>query len=89
MHLRIYYLVSCIDGVISSFLLDDGLIRTAYDQFDMDHPFTKAKHDTHLESTGADFSIKKEFTTENIGISGIESRWPEIYKKCQWQNPGP
>ena len=83
MHLRMYYIVSCIDGVISSFLLDDCKILTAAESFDMDKPFTKAKHDTHVKSTRADFTIKKDFTTENIGISGIEDKWPEIYKKCQ------
>ena len=83
MHLRMYYLVSCIDGVISSFLLDDGDIITADKPFNMDHPFTKAKHDTHVKSTGADLTIKKDFTTENIGISGIVDKWQQIYKKCQ------
>ena len=83
MHLRLYYLVSCLDNVISSFLLDDGKILTATESFDMVKPFTKEKHDTHVKSTGADLTIKRDFTSENIGVSGINDKWPEIYKKCQ------
>jgi hypothetical protein len=83
MHLRMYYLVSCLNGTISSFLLDDDEIITAAEPFDMDRPFTKAKHDTHFQSTGADLTIKKDFTTENIGVPGIEDKWNDIYKRCQ------
>ena len=83
MHLRMFYVVSCLNGIISSFLLDFGKIITAAEPFDMNHPFTIAKHDSHLKYTGADLTIKKDFTTENIGISGIEDKWNDIYKRCQ------
>ena len=84
MHLRMYYMISCLDGVISFFLLDNGKILTASEPFDMEHPFTKKKHDTHVESTGADFTIKRDFTTENIGIEINDKILDKIYKNCKY-----
>ena len=50
-HLRMYYIISCINGVINSFLLDNGKITAAKEKFDLNIPFTKEKHDSHLKST--------------------------------------
>jgi hypothetical protein len=82
-HLRMYYIVSCINRNISSFLLDDGKIVTAAEPFDMNEPFTKEKHDTHHKSTNADYFISKDFTTENIGIEINETIIKQIFTKCK------
>ena len=67
MHLRMYLLVSFIKGVLNTFLRDFAEILTAKEPFDMNEPFTKVKHDTHGESTVADFFYPKDFNSETIG----------------------
>ena len=64
-----YYLISCINEVVNSFLLKDGKILTAKEQFDMDKPFTKDKHDTHLKSTLKDYTILNDLNSDNLNIS--------------------
>jgi hypothetical protein len=82
-HLRLYYIISSINGTISSFLLDDGKIITASELFDMNEPFTAAKHDTHIKSTDADYLISKHFTTENIGTNITDTIIKQIFTKCK------
>ena len=68
-HLRMYFLVSCINGIINSFLLDDGEIITANKKFDMELPFTTDKHDTHIKSTEKYYTFKHDFNKDNLGIN--------------------
>jgi hypothetical protein len=82
-HLRMYFIVSCIYGILSSFLLKEGKILTALEPFDMNDPFTKAKHDTHLKSTGADYFISSDFTTDNLGLEITDSIYNKFYNKCK------
>ena len=36
-HLRMYYMISCINGIINTFFLDNGDIMTAKNNFNMDN----------------------------------------------------
>ena len=65
-HLRLFILISMINNVFNSFLLKGGKIITAKEKFNMDKPFTKDVHDTHLYSTDDDYFIPKDFTEENL-----------------------
>ena len=65
-HLRLYYLVSYTNNILNTFLLDFGKILTAKEPFDMNDPFTKNKHDTHVNSTERDFIFPDDFTITNI-----------------------
>lgn len=82
-HLRMYYIISCINGVINSFLLDNGDIMTARDKFDMKPPFSTYKHDTHLETTGGDFTIKDDFNSNNLDIEITPQILNSIFNKCK------
>jgi hypothetical protein len=55
-HLRLYYMISYIEKVFNSFLLDFGKITTSNDLYDTKTPFIKEKHDTHFKSTDNDYS---------------------------------
>jgi len=59
-HIRIHYMISYIEGVFNSFLFDTGLIYTGKELYDIDKPFTKDKHDTHLKSTDNDYYYPKD-----------------------------
>jgi len=65
-HLRMYYIVAIIEGEISCFLLDTGKIITAKDPYNLDLPFSKDVHDTHLSSTDADYFFPNDITLDNI-----------------------
>jgi len=60
-HLRLYYIISLINNTFNTFLWDIGKIMTAEKSFDMNIPFTKDKHDTHLKSTDNDYFYPKDF----------------------------
>jgi len=70
-HLRMYYMLSCLNGIINYNLLDDGKILTAKEKFNMDPPFSTAKHDTHVKSTDKYYTFKRDFNKDNLG-SDIE-----------------
>jgi hypothetical protein len=65
-HLRMYYIVAILEGEISCFLLDKGKILTAKDPYNLEVPFSKGVHDTHLDSTDADYFFPNDLTPENI-----------------------
>lgn len=60
-HLRLYYVISLINDTFNTFLWNIGKIMTAEKPFDMNIPFTKDKHDTHLKSTDDDYFYPKDF----------------------------
>ena len=82
-HLRIYYMVSCINGIINSFVLDDGCIITAKEQYDLEIPYTKEKHDTHFKSTEKDYTITNDFNTTNLGIEMNKPIYSKIYNEIK------
>jgi hypothetical protein len=82
-HLRIYYIVSCINGVINSFALDDGEIITAKEQYDLEIPYTKDKHDSHFNSNEKDFYISTDFNTKNLGIEMNDKIYTKIYNEIK------
>ena len=65
-HLRMYYIVAVLEGEISCFLLDTGKIITAKNPYNLEVPFRKEVHDTHLGSTDADYFYPKDLTLKNI-----------------------
>jgi len=82
-HLRIYYIVSCINNTVNTFVLDNGSIYTAKEKYDLEIPFTKAKHDTHFNSTEKDFTIATDFNTENLGIEMNDKIYTKIYNEIK------
>lgn len=82
-HLRIYYMVSCIKGIVNTFVLDNGKILTAKEKYDLKTPFTKEKHDTHFKSTEKDFTIANDFTIENLGIEMNTEIYNKIYNEIK------
>jgi hypothetical protein len=67
-HLRMYYMVAVLEGNISYFLLDVGKIITAKKEYNLNLPFSKDVHDTHLGSTDADYFFPQHLTLENISL---------------------
>ena len=65
-HLRMYYMVAILEGEVSCFLLDFGKIITAKDSYNLDIPFKKEVHDTHLGSTDDDYFFPSDLTLKNI-----------------------
>lgn len=82
-HLRIYYMISCINNTVNTFVLDNGDIITAKEKYDLKTPFTKAKHDTHFKSTEKYFTIANDFTTENLGIEMNNEIYNKIYNEIK------
>lgn len=81
--LRLYYVISLINGVFNSFLLDFGRIITASESFDMNLPFTINKHDTHFKSTKDDYLFPKDFTSENINNNINDKIIKELFNKIK------
>ena len=79
LHLRLYYLVSYTNKIVNCFLLDFGKILTARDPFDMLEPFTKDKHDTHVDSTERDFVFPDDFTPENLNMTLSKTEFTMFY----------
>jgi hypothetical protein len=67
-HLRMYYILSCINGIINYNLMDNYRIYTAKEKFNMEPPFSTLKHDTHSKSTEKFYTFKKDFNKNNLGI---------------------
>jgi len=66
-HIRFHYMVSYIEKVFNSFLMNYGYIYTSQDLYDTETPFVKEKHDTHLKSTDNDYSYPDDLAiTDNI-----------------------
>jgi hypothetical protein len=65
-HLRMYYIVAILEGEISFFLLDKGKILTARDTYNLNVPFSKGVHDTHFDSTDADYFFPNDLIVSNI-----------------------
>ena len=82
-HLRMYFLVSCINGIINSFLLDYGEIITANKKFDMELPFTTDKHDTHVKSTEKYYTFKHDFNENNLNKTITDTDKHKIYESCK------
>jgi hypothetical protein len=53
-------MISYIEGVFNSFLLDNGQIITSKYLYDIDKPFTKDKHDTHFQTTADDYNYPQD-----------------------------
>ncbi len=81
-HLRMYYMISLINNVFNSFLLDECKILTAKVKYNLAEPFVMEMHDTHFDRTDADYFIK-DFTSENIGKEINSEIIDTIYKKCK------
>jgi hypothetical protein len=81
-HIRMYYLVSFINGIVNSFLFDIGEIITAKLQFNTNLPFSKDVHDTHAESTDADYFYPKDFNEVNLGLPITKKILDELMSKC-------
>ena len=59
-HLRMYYLISYVDNIFNSFLLDNGDILTAAQPYTTTNPFTTNVHDTHQTSSSNDYFFPKD-----------------------------
>ena len=79
-HLRMYFVVSCINGIINSFLLDNGEIFIANKKFNMDLPFTTDKHDTHYYE---DYTFKDDFNKNNLNRTITDTDKHKIYESCK------
>lgn len=82
-HIRMYYLVSYINGVVNSFLFNIGEIFTAKIEFNTDIPFLKEVHDTHSKSTDDDYFFPKEFNNKNLNIPMSQQILNEFQEKCK------
>lgn len=82
-HIRLFYLVSYIKGVVNSFLFDIGKIYTAKEKFNIKIPFSKEVHDSHLKSTDASYFFPKEFNEANLGVPLTKQIIDEFNEKCR------
>jgi len=82
-HIRMYYLVSYIKGIVNSFLCHTGEIFTAEKEYNLDLPFSKEVHDTHGKHTDADYFFPQDMNSENLGIKITKEMLNEFIKKCK------
>lgn len=69
-HFRVPFVVSYINKKIDSFILEDGIrILTAKEPYNLNLPFQKEVHDTHIKSSGGDFFLRKDYKNLNITIT--------------------
>uniref|UniRef100_A0A6C0HN22 Tubulin-tyrosine ligase n=1 Tax=viral metagenome TaxID=1070528 RepID=A0A6C0HN22_9ZZZZ len=81
-HLRMYYLISFINGKFNSFLYDNyGKILTAGRPYDIKKPFTKEVHDTHVKYSSEDNSFPKDFNENTISENYVSPN--HIIKQMQ------
>lgn len=59
-HLRVYFMIAILEGEISSFVLETAKILTAKNPYKLDLPLSKDVHDTHMDSTDADYFFPKD-----------------------------
>jgi len=72
-HLRMYYIISVINGVLSSFFFDIGKMLTAAKPFNTRKPFSKDVHDTHLKSTNSDLIFPVDFKCSDLNVKSVTS----------------
>lgn len=72
-HLRMYYLISYIDNIFNSFLLEEGDILTASQPYNTNKPFTKEIHDTHQKNSNDDYFFPKDLENEKNKKIDIEN----------------
>jgi hypothetical protein len=72
-HLRMYYIISVINGVLSSFFFDIGKMLTAAKPFNTRKPFSKDVHDTHLKSTNSDLIFPVDFKSSDLNVKSVTS----------------
>lgn len=65
-HFRVNFVISCINKKIDSFILNDIIICTAKEPYNMDLPFRKDVHDTHFKSSGGDFFLNRDYKNLHI-----------------------
>lgn len=82
-HIRLFYIVSYIKGVVNSFLFDIGKIYTAKEKFNIKIPFSKEVHDSHGKSTDAAYFYPKEFNEANLGVPITKQMFDEFNEKCR------
>jgi hypothetical protein len=71
-HMRAYYLVTIVRGVVRAYLWERGDILAAAKPFVLDDFANKDIHDTHFDSTGGDFAFPRDL----VGPHGLTS---EVY----------
>lgn len=82
-HIRLFYLVSYINGVVNSFVCDIGKIYTAKERFNLKIPFSKGVHDSHGKSTDVAIFFPKDFTDENLDVPITKQMLYEFNEKCR------
>jgi len=82
-HIRMYYIVSYLNGIVNSFLLDIGEIFTAKLQFNTNVPFSKEVHDTHGTSTDSEYFFPKDFNDANLEVPITTQMLDELRIKCK------
>ena len=98
-HLRLYLMITInikgnIKGnikddnyIFKSFLWDNGKILTARDNFNMNKPFTRDTHDTHVKSTLDDYMYLDYFNNQNLQTSlDINATFTQTEYKHLWDN---
>ena len=72
-NIRMYYIISVINGVLSGFFLESGDFITAAKPFNTIKPFSKDVHDTHFKSTKEDIFFPEAFKDSNLNVKGLKS----------------
>ena len=73
--------------IFKSFLWDNGKILTARDNFNMNKPFTRETHDTHVKSTLDDYMYLDYFNNQNLQTSlDINAKYTKTEYKHLWDN---
>lgn len=66
-HFRVPCVVSYINNIPSSFILEEGIrVLTALEPYNMNLPFTKEIHDTHIKSSGGDYFLLTDYKNLHI-----------------------
>ena len=65
-HFRVNFIISYINKKIDSFILNDIIICTAKEPYNMDLPFKKDIHDSHFKSSGGDFFLHRDYKNLHI-----------------------
>lgn len=80
-HFRVPFVVSYINKKIDSFILEDGIrILTAKEPYNMNLPFKKEIHDTHIKSSGDDYFLNKDYKNLHITIKQRDAIIQEFKK---------
>ena len=81
-HLRMYYLISYINGEFNSFFYDNyGKILTANSPYNIRKPFKKDVHDSHAKYSNINYSFPKDFNRYTIGDNFVSPN--HILKQMQ------